>query len=616
MQIQIDTSCIGHGPLMPWEKNAAALDRPSPLGGASTRSPSMAPSWSSQSPSWSSQSPQGSLLSSGSVTPRPMGSPCMPRARLPARGSLAVPSPSMSSAMRPGNWGAATAAASSGPVRALPMMGMPAVHESGRAERVLRDAAAANAPASLAQRPSSWSRRDSTTAVPRRSTAERTRASSLPRSAPDQQGSKIARDAGSCPLSPSTLDSRQARGILAEHGQSNAGSAHPVMESPARLHGSRPSSPSQSVQRSLLSPPSLGSAAAALHKRQVSTWDSTLEEPHFLIGSQRAGASTSNSALQSSGNLPPVVPTPSLEEKEDMALQTAILQSLQEGENSIEEKDPALQAAIRLSLQEDSLRDEKAFDEAVRQSLQEHAPILGNSKVAKLRHQDCASAMGRLAQTFEHAQWLNDASISYGFDQLIQEQENKAALATDVLFLDPATSFWFACHEVATDLIEARSSFRMQDKLLVLCPVTDSENPNEADSGTHWSLLVCWRGSATADWRCAYYDSLTSQLRAVKALQKAASLAERLLGRTVPVEFGSCAQQTNSYDCGVYVLMFSRIILDSVQVWQRSGHSLYLGPWSWELPLQQVTPEQVENHRLFLRHRILSSCPEPGLRAP
>lgn len=348
----------------------------------------------------------------------------------------------------------------------------------------------------------------------------------------------------------------------------------------------------------------------------MSTRDSTLEEPHFLIGSQR-GALNSNFAPPSIGNMTPVVPTPSLEEKEDMALQTAILQSLQEEAtlgNSPE--DPALQAAICLSLQEDTRHDDDSFEEAVRQSLQEHAPIPGSKKAAKPRHQGCASAMGRLAQTFEPAQWLNDASLSYGFDQLVREQENEAALVTDVLFIDPATSFWFACHEDAADLIEARSSFRMQDRMLVLCPVTDSENPNEADSGTHWSLLVCWRGSSMASWRCAYYDSLTSQLRTMKAMQKAASLGERLLGRTVPVDFGSCAQQTNSYDCGVYVLTFSRIILDSIQVWQRSGHSLHLGPWSWELFLQQVTPEQVENHRLFLRHTILSNCSEPGLRAP
>lgn len=320
--------------------------------------------------------------------------------------------------------------------------------------------------------------------------------------------------------------------------------------------------------------------------------------------------------------MPRAIPTPSLEEKEDMALQTAIIQSLHESETlgaaPEEEEDSALQAAIRLSLrdEEDSRRDDEALEEAVRQSmLQDHVSTPKNEKFANLGRQDPACVMGQLAQTFEPAQWLNDASLSYGFDRLLQEQENKAALAAEMLFLDPATSFWFACQEDAADLTEARSSFSMQEKLLVLCPVTNSDTPDVADSGTHWSLLVCWRGAAVANWRCAYYDSLTSQLRSARpvgAMQKAASLAGRLLGRTVNVEFGLCAQQTNSYDCGVYVLMFSRIILDAVQAWQRSGHSLYLGPWSWEPLLQQVTPEQVENHRLSLRHKILSNCLEQG----
>lgn len=338
-----------------------------------------------------------------------------------------------------------------------------------------------------------------------------------------------------------------------------------------------------------------------------------MEEPRLLVNSQ-IGASPSI------GTTPRAVPTPSLEEKEDMALQTAILQSLHESETlgtAPEEEDSALQAAIRLSLQEeeDSRHDDEALEEAVRQSLQERASTPKTGTVGKLGRQHCASPMGQLAQTFEPEQWLNDASLSYGFGQLLQEQGNKAALAADMLFLDPATSFWFACHEDAADLAEARSSFRMKEKLLVLCPVTNSENPDVADSGTHWSLLVCWRGSAVANWRCAYYDSLTSQLRSTRpvgAMQKAACLAARLLGRTVNVEFGLCAQQTNSYDCGVYVLMFCRIILDAVRAWQRSGHSLYLGPWSWEPLLQQVTPEQIENHRLSLRHKILSNSLEPG----
>eukprot|EP00440_Ansanella_granifera_P042317 gb/GFBE01045878.1/.p1 GENE.gb/GFBE01045878.1/~~gb/GFBE01045878.1/.p1 ORF type:complete len:615 (+),score=68.61 gb/GFBE01045878.1/:1-1845(+) len=361
---------------------------------------------------------------------------------------------------------------------------------------------------------------------------------------------------------------------------------------PARRAGSRPASPSPR-------PPSAHAGfgqtwahnASAIHARPPT--GSFVSQPNFQADVAKA-------------------PRQSLDD-EEMALQAAIAQSLEEEQRRLAAEAAAVAAG-----------EERDLEEARRLSLEEWQPPAQSEKL-----QSPSGAAAGLAETFAPAQWLSDASLTHGFARLAASaslaelrgklaggEEACAELPSEALLLDPATSFWLTLQDDPRDLDEARSSLRLETRELVLCPMTDSQERCKADSGTHWSLLVCWRSVRCQSWRGMYYDSMSTKRFALDGsftansqhLVKAASLAERLFGRPVQVESGLCAQQTNSFDCGVYVLLFSQIIVGAVlRAWERSGQHLELGPWLWEPRLQRVTPQQVEEHRLSFWQTLLNA---------
>jgi hypothetical protein len=244
-----------------------------------------------------------------------------------------------------------------------------------------------------------------------------------------------------------------------------------------------------------------------------------------------------------------------------------------------------------------------------------------------------------LAETFAPKQWLNDASLSFAYTCLSSERSVSAfGLWSDmkpqsevVLLMDPAAAFWLTAQDNDSHLAEARDALKLQDRELIICPINDSSDCSSADAGTHWTLLVCWdrdcfgSGAAASDassatsehgffGRFSYYDSLGCNLHGRDAnLQQAETLASRLAGRDVKVSVGSCARQTNGFDCGVYVLLFSEIIAShfleargrgSTMTMTTAGTRSYscstnytLPEPIWEKRLAAVTPKEVDDRR-------------------
>merc|ERR1712054_287516 len=148
---------------------------------------------------------------------------------------------------------------------------------------------------------------------------------------------------------------------------------------------------------------------------------------------------------------------------------------------------------------------------------------------------------------------------------------------------------------------------------LLSCPINDTQNASTADTGCHWSLLVCWcdrlgasrREKGTGDSRCAltnfrYYDSL-GEMFTEKGLSQAEQLAHRLVGKPVDIDIGRCAQQTNFYDCGVYVLLFCEVIARAYDNFRKHApsRSSAVSPLVWEEQLAAITPEEVDACRAY-----------------
>eukprot|EP00929_Paragymnodinium_shiwhaense_P034341 TRINITY_DN18708_c0_g2_i1.p1 TRINITY_DN18708_c0_g2~~TRINITY_DN18708_c0_g2_i1.p1 ORF type:complete len:591 (-),score=110.85 TRINITY_DN18708_c0_g2_i1:108-1880(-) len=217
-------------------------------------------------------------------------------------------------------------------------------------------------------------------------------------------------------------------------------------------------------------------------------------------------------------------------------------------------------------------------------------------------------------ETFLPHMWLNDASISFGYNCVGDSKGFRAGnrkLPKGVLLMDPATAFWLCMQDDPVHIKEALDGIKLPELELLLCPVNDSRDASEADVGTHWTLLACWAPQPRPFQRFSYYDSFESGAgvrHADASLRQAEKLASRLAGKPVKLSSAPCPQQTNAFDCGVYVLLFSEII---VSAFLDAPHRPAKGGGGSEAPVWQerlraVSPEEVTSCREHY-HRLASS---------
>jgi len=295
-----------------------------------------------------------------------------------------------------------------------------------------------------------------------------------------------------------------------------------------------------------------------------------------------------------------------------MALQEAIRCSLEEAERRRREDEEAALAAQAAAAAADA-EEEELRREAEERERQEEAA----------RRARPAAPPPGLAETFRPKQWLTDASISFAYIQLAiagtgSSWSKLAPLPEKVLLMDPATAFWLTLQEDSAHVEEAKSALKLQDRELVLCPVNDSRDGSRADAGTHWALLVCWdpgrggggaggsraargradssRDAAGTFGRFSYYDSLGFGTVGSANFKQARTLASRLAGKSVEVSVGSCAMQTNSFDCGVYVLLFSEVVASCFLEARDAGGAAGAAP-VWEDRLAALTPADAAERR-------------------
>ena len=176
--------------------------------------------------------------------------------------------------------------------------------------------------------------------------------------------------------------------------------------------------------------------------------------------------------------------------------------------------------------------------------------------------------------------WLNDQVIAFQLERLHRAIGSPAHL----LILEPSLSFTASMVPDSASLgamlsvPRHRGGSTLADELaaaaLVLIPVNNNTDADEAGGGSHWSLLVYRRRTGP--------DSRGPTLK--------------LVSMTIP-------QQTNGFDCGVHALCIAE---ELVGVHASSG-----SPEAVSDAAKRVTPEWVKARRESL-HKELSECVATG----
>ncbi|EGD85958.2 hypothetical protein H112_06882 [Trichophyton rubrum D6] len=148
--------------------------------------------------------------------------------------------------------------------------------------------------------------------------------------------------------------------------------------------------------------------------------------------------------------------------------------------------------------------------------------------------------------------WLTDNVI--GFWEEYLEHELLSFYKTRIILLRPSMSFLLFQTPDPKTLGNALPDFNRASHIFL--PINDCQNGMQAEGGTHWSLLLV----SLADQVAFHYDSLPpgNITEAHAVTEKISIICEK------PIKFmqmPDCPVQQNNNDCGVFVCMMMRYLL-------------------------------------------------------
>ncbi|KAE9421018.1 hypothetical protein Angca_002175, partial [Angiostrongylus cantonensis] len=154
-------------------------------------------------------------------------------------------------------------------------------------------------------------------------------------------------------------------------------------------------------------------------------------------------------------------------------------------------------------------------------------------------------------QTLLPGMWVNDNIISFACDYLLSKASDK--IKEQVAIVSAASCELIRHYgevEVVREIFDTLNFFSKEKVLFVLNDRTDPTTVG----GSHWSLLVLNRKLS----QFRYYDSMKASKEAVA--RQIVAILTPFLKSSVHHSFVAedCAQQCNSFDCGMYVIEFVR----------------------------------------------------------
>lgn len=177
--------------------------------------------------------------------------------------------------------------------------------------------------------------------------------------------------------------------------------------------------------------------------------------------------------------------------------------------------------------------------------------------------------------------FLNDRIIEFYFSYLTTSHSSQ-----DILLVPPSISFWLTNCPNVDILKEFLAPLNLPDKKLIIFPVNDNEDVNEAEGGAHWSLLAFERDANVF----VHHDSCGGMnARHAKRLYKTVLGFMGTSSSGKYVECSSSPQQQNGYDCGLYVIAIASVISS----WYTNGEFKEGDELWFSIVKERVTPNAV-----------------------
>jgi sentrin-specific protease 8 len=188
-------------------------------------------------------------------------------------------------------------------------------------------------------------------------------------------------------------------------------------------------------------------------------------------------------------------------------------------------------------------------------------------------------------QLLEYPNWLNDRLIAFVYEYF--EYEKYESRKQQVAFVNPSVSQFI---KLDGDLDEVIACFLgpldLSSKQFIFLPINDNNDP-ENTGGSHWSLLFVNKPESTF----MHYDSSRGSNRSIAF--KLFLKLKAYFACDHFVDEPKSPQQTNTCDCGVYVIS----VTDSITNCLADANMT-------QADLSSITPVYVKEQRSFWRDLI------------
>ena len=196
----------------------------------------------------------------------------------------------------------------------------------------------------------------------------------------------------------------------------------------------------------------------------------------------------------------------------------------------------------------------------------------------KLSYGDVMLRKEDIATLQKPNQWLTDQVIAYGIERWrrlgLYESEGEPSYKMEVI--DASVTFLICCigKDFVKQIVVDRS---LMDKQYILFVINNEDDVTKVNGGSHWSVLAFERNTR----RFYHLDSLSPSENAAKARMLMAFVTPFLINRSIDtgavleshkldlIEHELVPIQQNSYDCGLYALMFIKKIVKFCRIKRR-----------------------------------------------